>query len=727
MFTDIEDDRSLTESESPVNVNIAVHEKLLKYERMYFKQRNNTSRYKRQLRNTLMKLKKRIEMNQKIGQTGLLKQLLNEDQVTILKRRSLGKSCKFLKWSNETVVNALRLKFSCGGSGYEELLRQKFPLPSVRTLQRRLQNLNFDSGILDEVLKFLDTKVQTFAPSERDCALVLDEMAITPTSVYDISLNKYLGEVTLPDHTGVATHVLVFMLAGIKARWKQVVGYFFTGNSVKGVIINDIIKNILQKVEPLGLNIVSVTSDMGAGNQALWKVWGITAGRHSDIKSKTSHLTAENKSVYVFADVPHLFKNIKAMLITNEIIRIPDDIKEKYELPSNEILSSHINVVVDHQKKDSFKLAPKISEEDLVPSHFQKMKVKTSTNVISHSVSSALKFLAEALDKPAYKTTAWFLDQVEKWFYLMTSRHPSCAISKMNPEIYNDSIEFLKNFMDIFRRLEVGHKKSWKPSQTGVLVSTESLLGLQAELLENRGYDFILTSRFSQDCLENLFCSLRAKQIVPNALEVKNNLKLIAVSQYLKNPNRSSYEEDDHDFLSGFLDTFHEQKPVYEVPEIPVNLPAPTLNLNYSELNSLYNICGYILSSIKKTSKTCQTCLDSAGSKNPLHKTFTKFTNLKQFKEKALFFCSEETFYLFLDLEAIFRKFIPHISTLNVNCKDFLTKTMNEIECDFLPNCHNLKRKIIDRYVVFRLKINYKKHKKATRKLASKSVAGHAL
>jgi hypothetical protein len=647
LFTDIEQDVSLTESESAVTVNMAMHEKLLKYEQMYFKQRNRTSRYKRQLRNTQIKLKKQTEMNQKVDQAGLLKQLFNEDQVTILKRRSEEKSSRFLKWSNETVVNALRLKFSCGGSGYEELLRQKLPLPSIRTLQRRLQNLNFDSGILDEVLKFLQTKVQTFAPSERDCALVLDEMAITSASVFDISLNKYFGKVTLPDHTGVATHVLVFMLAGIKPRWKQVVAYYFTGNSIKGVIINDIIENILQKVEPLGLNVLSVTSDMGASNQALWKVWGITAGRHSDIKSKTSHPTVENKSVYVFADVPHLFKNIKAMLITNKIIRIPDDIQKKYELPTNEIVSSHINDVVNHQKSHCFKLAPKISEEDLVPSHFQKMKVKTSTNVISHSVSSALKFLAEALDKPAYKTTAWFLDQVEKWFYLMTSRHPSCAISKMNPEIYDDSIEFLKNFMDIFRRMEVGQKRTWKPSQTGVLVSTQSLLGLQVELLENRGYDFILTSRFCQDCLENLFCSLRAKQIVPNALQVKNNLKLIPVSQYLKNPNRSSYEEDDHDFVSGFLDTLHEQKPVHEIRDIPENLPTSTLNLNYSELNSLYNICGYILCSIKKTSKTCQTCLDAAGSQKPLHKPFTKFTNLKKFKEKALFFCFEETFYFF--------------------------------------------------------------------------------
>jgi hypothetical protein len=33
-----------------------------------------------------------------------------------------------------------------------------------------------------------------------------------------------------------------------------------------------------------------------------------------------------------------------------------------------------------------------------------------------------------------------------------------------------------------------------------------------------------------------------------------------------------------------------------------------------------------------------------------------------------------------------------------VNCKDFFTKKMNEVECNFLPNCQNLNRKIIARY-----------------------------
>ena len=63
------------------------------------------------------------------------------------------------KWSDETVKTALGLRFSCGTSGYENLLALNFPYPSVRTLQRRLQNLKFESGLLHEVFELLKFKV----------------------------------------------------------------------------------------------------------------------------------------------------------------------------------------------------------------------------------------------------------------------------------------------------------------------------------------------------------------------------------------------------------------------------------------------------------------------------------------------------------------------------------------------------------------------------------------
>lgn len=95
-----------------------------------------------------------------------------------------------------------------------------------------------------QVFRFLKIKCETFKPEETDCILVLDEAAITPGRIYDMSLNKFFGDVTLPDHNGIATHVLVFMLAGITSRWKQVIAYYFTGNSVNGQVFSNIIKDI---------------------------------------------------------------------------------------------------------------------------------------------------------------------------------------------------------------------------------------------------------------------------------------------------------------------------------------------------------------------------------------------------------------------------------------------------------------------------------------------------
>jgi hypothetical protein len=209
---------------------------------------------------------------------------------------------------------------------------------------------------------------------------------------------------------------------------------------------------------------------------------------------------------------------------------------------------------------------------------------------VSHTVSSALKLLGEELNKPAYLTTAWFLDQVER-----------CC------------------FMELFRNMAIGYKKLWKPSQTGVLISTQSMLNVQANLLENKSYKFILTSRFSQNSLENLFSSLRAKQIVPNAVQVKNNLKLICVSQYIKNTSTSSYEEDDRQFLAGFLDIITDYKVEYDQVQLPAEVREVTVNLRFSELHSLYNIAGYLLRSIKNTTKTCSQCVNSAGSTTPIY------------------------------------------------------------------------------------------------------------
>lgn len=62
-------------------------------------------------------------------------------------------------WSNETLQKGMRLKFTCGATGYSTLLSEGYPLPSIRTIQRRLKNIDFKPGVLHNVFSLLKVKV----------------------------------------------------------------------------------------------------------------------------------------------------------------------------------------------------------------------------------------------------------------------------------------------------------------------------------------------------------------------------------------------------------------------------------------------------------------------------------------------------------------------------------------------------------------------------------------
>ncbi|KAH7959882.1 hypothetical protein HPB49_014652 [Dermacentor silvarum] len=98
-----------------------------------------------------------------------------------------------------------------------------YPIPSNRTLIRRLQNIRFLPGILHEVLNVLKHKVEAMEDIEKDCVLFMDEMEISQGFDHDRSLDCLFGGTTLPEATAdVANHALVFMVGGLNTRWKQV-------------------------------------------------------------------------------------------------------------------------------------------------------------------------------------------------------------------------------------------------------------------------------------------------------------------------------------------------------------------------------------------------------------------------------------------------------------------------------------------------------------------------
>ncbi|EZA46377.1 hypothetical protein X777_00222, partial [Ooceraea biroi] len=189
---------------------------------------------------------------------------LRPDQIRALTR----KSNHGLKWSLPTIRDALELKFKWGIHGYMAFLKHLPIYPSIRTLQSKLQHVQFESNILEEVFNMLEYEVKQLQLQEKDCVIVMDEMAIKAAEMFDPSTQKFIGTCTFPTHSGIATKVLVILLAGLTTRWKYTVAYYFTKSidikykqsevNPTGSALKNIILNIIEKSESIGFQVHAV-------------------------------------------------------------------------------------------------------------------------------------------------------------------------------------------------------------------------------------------------------------------------------------------------------------------------------------------------------------------------------------------------------------------------------------------------------------------------------------
>lgn len=119
----------------------------MKLQERFIKMRTGYRKTVQKLKNArkvIKRLKTNISINNDNIVPKVIKKILNRDQIKLL----TGEYKKMPRWSNETIHKALKYKFTCGRSCYEELSRD-LPLPLLRTLSRRLETLKFTSGILD--------------------------------------------------------------------------------------------------------------------------------------------------------------------------------------------------------------------------------------------------------------------------------------------------------------------------------------------------------------------------------------------------------------------------------------------------------------------------------------------------------------------------------------------------------------------------------------------------
>lgn len=93
---------------------------------------------------------------------------------------------------------------------YEDMLKCGYPLPNIRTLQKRTEHLKFDPGVFDDVIEMVGAKISNRSDFEKFYTLSLDEVSLKSGSemIYDIKSDSYQGDATLPGHTGPASKAL---------------------------------------------------------------------------------------------------------------------------------------------------------------------------------------------------------------------------------------------------------------------------------------------------------------------------------------------------------------------------------------------------------------------------------------------------------------------------------------------------------------------------------------
>ncbi|TGZ57012.1 hypothetical protein DBV15_10459 [Temnothorax longispinosus] len=624
------------------------------------------------LRNSNKNMSKQLDTwkNIKKREEGILT-TFNKDQREALRR----KNSQGVKWESATLKQALILKLKCGSSGYEEV-RKLFPLPSLRTLQRRTEYIEFRPGILNKVFELLANEIHNHREEWKDCVLALDEMSIIPGEVIDPSINESIGRVTFGCHEGFANKALVFVLGGIAFRWKQCICYHFTSSKTKsaendatGKTYVEIIKNILECAETIGLRVHCVISDMGSDNRSMWKIFGIMANR-----DKVIH----------------------------------EDVIQCENLPSNTVKVEHILELLDTEAPLELKVAFRLKKENLdKKNRFNGMKVSTAKSVFCQRTSSCLQLLALSKEDPSYITTAWFVRVVNHWFDLMTSRHHSLALNKSNEKAYEEAISHLKLTIKIFSEMRVGIDSRWKPVQCGVLIATNAILSLQHYFLNERGYKYLLTGRFTQDFLENIFSCIRFRQAVPNALTFKHLLKTISIAQFCTANATSSYDQDDDNSNHVNMKNIQCKDPKLNFSiDIPIVADECIAYFATWERIILYDMAGSAVHSVKNVYSVCDICYNALLRQEEEPHPYELLTELNAYGDHCLTKVSEETFKAIWKAELTFRLVRENLmKTKNVNVYDVLVNSLQYVwASSAVPQCHDITTKVLRRYFTIRYK-----------------------
>ncbi|CAM4568731.1 unnamed protein product [Leuciscus chuanchicus] len=181
------------------------------------------------------------------------------------------------------------------------------------------------------------------------------------------------------------------------------------------------------------------------------------------LKLKEDRLADLKKESVLSLDEMAITPSVELHMLTGKLygnVTLPGHTGVLKFLPSNKVSVVPIKDLLSFQEGTAVNIAPHLSAVAIEPSHFEKIKFGSALNVfISKATSAGLKYMVQQENRTlSYLTTAWFLEQVDRWFDLMSSRHSITALSRVKMEEYEKAIIFLQDIIHLFHGIKIGHQ-----------------------------------------------------------------------------------------------------------------------------------------------------------------------------------------------------------------------------------------------------------------------------
>ncbi|XP_045497005.1 uncharacterized protein LOC123697128 [Colias croceus] len=388
-------------------------------------------------------------------------------------------------------------------------MRRLFCLPAPSTLKCLLSKFSLEVGVNKCIFSVLKRTAELQCASDNEYIIMFDEMSIKKNIKYNQKTDTIEG---FQDHglqgrsPKLATHALVFMLAGIRKKIKQPVAYYLSSEYVTADRLAVLIKEIIRECREAGLSIAATVCDMDGVNRRALSILGATSEKPS--------ITIDDIEIISMYDPPHLLKCFRNLFLKYDI-QCTTQITSNNKSGIGVAKWSHIKTFYDLDNQNpNFVFAPGLKLEHLNPNSKQKMKVKLAAQILSHTVAAGmLAKISEGVLTSEAAVTAGVISKMDKLFDSVNSDSSDLRRGKIYATNLKETTPHLQLFKEMklfFNTLKFLGCTRTPPSKEGWVWTLNAVELLWNKLrTKHSNVQSLATRRLQQDPLENLFGCIR--------------------------------------------------------------------------------------------------------------------------------------------------------------------------------------------------------------------------